>query len=186
MATICIEAQRVGLFMGMRPIIASARRYARRIGFVLMVGAVALVGTTHMVRAQAPTAAPAAPGPAGNGGFVDNGDGTISDTQTGMVWAQSDNGAVISWNDALKYCTKGMRLPRIDELQQLYDRPAGVATPCGTTRCRVSPLFKLSSNWFWSSTMEGSARALDVSYRSGNRFRVDANVIAKYRALCVR
>ncbi|MBN2570463.1 MAG: caspase family protein [Deltaproteobacteria bacterium] len=35
--------------------------------------------------------------------FVDNGDGTVMDNQTGLMWAARDNGANINWHDAQSY-----------------------------------------------------------------------------------
>lgn len=35
--------------------------------------------------------------------FVDNGDGTISDYATGLMWQQADNANLYSWKDALAY-----------------------------------------------------------------------------------
>ena len=35
--------------------------------------------------------------------FVDNGDGTVTDDATGLMWAQDDNAEAIDWDDALTY-----------------------------------------------------------------------------------
>lgn len=35
--------------------------------------------------------------------FVNNGDGTVTDTKTGLVWAAKDNGEHINWTDARSY-----------------------------------------------------------------------------------
>ncbi len=37
--------------------------------------------------------------------FVDNGDGTISDRATGLIWAQNDSGEAMNWEAALAYDT---------------------------------------------------------------------------------
>ena len=63
--------------------------------------------------------------------FVDNGDGTITDTFTELMWAQSSSPGDITWQDAdiysrnpamdslyLKY--DDWRLPTIEELKPLY------------------------------------------------------------------
>ena len=98
------------------------------------------------------------------GGFEDLGNGSLRDTRTGLVWTQSDNGRNIDWNGASAHCqTKGMRLPTIDELQAIYERPGAGTTSCGQWTCKVSPLFRLTSFWFWSGTKEGSSRAFDIS-----------------------
>ncbi len=36
--------------------------------------------------------------------FVDNGDGTITDTATGLMWMQDDNGTGIEWGRRSKLC----------------------------------------------------------------------------------
>ena len=60
--------------------------------------------------------------------FVNNGDGTITDTKTGLMWATRDNGEPINWKDARSYCQsyiggghKDWRMPTLAELKSLYD-----------------------------------------------------------------
>jgi len=60
--------------------------------------------------------------------FVDHGDGTVTDTKTGLMWATKDNGDLISWPNALSYCQNyngggytDWRLPTLTELASLYD-----------------------------------------------------------------
>jgi len=60
--------------------------------------------------------------------FVNNGDGTVTDTKTGLVWAAKDNGGHINWTDARSYCQsysggghKDWRMPTLAELTSLYD-----------------------------------------------------------------
>ena len=60
--------------------------------------------------------------------FVDNGNGTVTDTQSGLMWISKDNGTPISWHDAQKYCEdlqvggyNDWRMPTLAELASLYD-----------------------------------------------------------------
>ncbi len=60
--------------------------------------------------------------------FVDHGDGTVTDTKTGLMWAAKDNGRPINWPDALSYCQNysggghtDWRMPTLAELASLYD-----------------------------------------------------------------
>lgn len=59
--------------------------------------------------------------------FVDNGNGTITDTKTGLMWAAADNTYPISWLESVDYCktirTAGYtdwRMPTLAELQSIY------------------------------------------------------------------
>ena len=60
--------------------------------------------------------------------FVKNGDGTVTDTKTGLIWSAKDNGGHINWTNARSYCQsyKGgghidWRMPTLAELKSLYD-----------------------------------------------------------------
>ena len=60
--------------------------------------------------------------------FVNNGDGTVTDTKTGLIWSAKDNGGHINWTNARSYCQsyKGgghidWRMPTLAELKSLYD-----------------------------------------------------------------
>jgi len=61
------------------------------------------------------------------GKFVDNGDGTVTDTKSGLMWQQSET-VRMTWNVALSYCKNlqlanhnDWRLPNRNELQSLVD-----------------------------------------------------------------
>ncbi|MFI3266144.1 MAG: DUF1566 domain-containing protein [Rikenellaceae bacterium] len=64
----------------------------------------------------------------GENNYVDNGDGTITDKATGLMWAQSDNGKGIEWGEAMQYAESSQlagysdwRLPNVKELQSIVD-----------------------------------------------------------------
>ena len=120
--------------------------------------------------------------------FVNNGNGTVTDTQTGLMWADKDNGANINWPNAKIYCEgysgsgkSGWRMPTIPELQQLYSSGAYgtviTKTGYGNIWSSETRLFLGRSeaaiffftygdrNWIRQS-YDGSTRALPV--RSGN------------------
>ncbi len=85
--------------------------------------------------------------------FVDNGDGTITDLATGLMWQESDDGVTRNWEEALAYADgleiagyDDWRLPNVKELHSIVDytrdNPA------------IDPIFETmdSEGWFWSST----------------------------------
>lgn len=60
--------------------------------------------------------------------FVDHGDGTVTDTVTGLMWQQIGPTDAMNWRDALAYCEAlefaghtDWRLPDVNELQSLVD-----------------------------------------------------------------
>ncbi|MDX9768608.1 MAG: DUF1566 domain-containing protein, partial [Ectothiorhodospiraceae bacterium] len=80
--------------------------------------------------------------------FVDNGDGTITDRATGLMWAQADSGAAFDWEDALAWVAArnaamhlghgDWRLPNAKELQGLLDYGR---SPDTTGSAAIDPLF---------------------------------------------
>jgi len=111
--------------------------------------------------------------------------GSIQDTQTGLAWTQSDNGAAISWENAQQYCVaRGSRLPSVAELQAIYDN--ALKSQCGAFTCGASPLFRLSNLNFWTSERNGSLAAWHVSLHYGYRTSVPLDGSGTTRALCVR
>lgn len=93
----------------------------------------------------------------GENAFHDNGDGSVSDSTSGLTWQQRDDGQARDWPAALAYCEAlkladhdDWRLPNVKELQSIvaYDRPQ----PALDTQ-----FLQLSDPkaWFWSSTTLG-------------------------------
>ncbi len=98
--------------------------------------------------------------------FSDNGDGTIIDQATGLMWMQDDSGEGMLWQDALAYAEgkvfagySDWRLPNTKELQSIVDYSRSPAT---TNSAAIDPLFNCTQianeageadyAWYWSST----------------------------------
>ncbi|MCA9909455.1 MAG: DUF1566 domain-containing protein, partial [Anaerolineae bacterium] len=101
--------------------------------------------------------------------FVDNGDGTITDQATGLMWAQDDSGSGMNWEDALAHIeglntlTLGgaddWRLPNVKELHSIVDY---TRSPDTTASAAIDPMFAATSITneagqadypsYWSST----------------------------------
>jgi len=81
--------------------------------------------------------------------FQDNGDGTISDNSTGLMWAQDDDGEGMIWEDALSYAENfelaghsDWRLPNAKELQSIVDY---TRAPSVTNSAAIDPVFNTST-----------------------------------------
>ncbi len=97
--------------------------------------------------------------------FTDNGDGTVSDNRTGLMWQQVDEHVYLDWEGALAYCEgielaghTDWRLPDIKELSSIFDStrwgPALDTTyflDSGSTRYWSSStlVYDHHINWVW-------------------------------------
>jgi len=111
----------------------------------------------------------------GENDLIDNGDGTITDLATGLMWSQDDSGTGLNWEDALAYVQElndanhlgysDWTLPNAKELQSIvdYDR-----SPDATGSAAIDPIFnvtnitneegELDRGFYWTSTTHASAR----------------------------
>ncbi|MDO5971227.1 DUF1566 domain-containing protein [Flavivirga aquimarina] len=107
----------------------------------------------------------------GENSFTDNGDGTITDTATGLMWTQDDNAEAIPWQSALAYAEgkeyagyTDWRLPDAKELQSIVDYTRSPAT---TNSPAIDPIFnctqiqneagEIDYPWYWSSTTHATS-----------------------------
>jgi hypothetical protein len=122
--------------------------------------------------------------------FVNNGDGTVTDTKTGLMWSAKDNGIHINWTNARSYCQsysggdhKDWRMPTLAELKTLYepviqtDRGYHITSSVGITAesCWASETrgteaarfnFTYGQEYWLRQSHSGAGRVLPV--RSGN------------------
>lgn len=92
--------------------------------------------------------------------FIDNEDGTITDTETGLMWSKDANlsRTYKTWEQTLDYVNNlticsysDWRLPTIKELMSLLDYGQyGPALPAG------HPFINVQSSNYWSSTAVAS------------------------------
>lgn len=118
----------------------------------------------------------------GKNNFTNNGDGTISDNATGLMWMQDDGGKGMNWQDALNYAENkdfagytDWRLPDTKELESIVDY---TRSPKTTSSAAIDPLFNCTKiineaskddyPFYWSSTthasMMGGAAAAYISF----------------------
>ena len=130
--------------------------------------------------------------------FIDNGDGTVTDHQFGVMWATTDNQGNINWKQADRWVRytfpytletqyDNWRLPTLEELKSLYRKDEdyeGYDTDCGQ-RVKIVPQIKLSCGWVWSS--EKKAITADV-FNFNRGYNYTDRMVHKraYRALPVR
>lgn len=98
--------------------------------------------------------------------FTDNGDGTISDLATGLMWLSTDDGTARDWEEALSYAENSgyagysdWRLPSAKELQSIVDYTNSIQK---NGKAAISDLFDLTEitdtkgednyGFYWTST----------------------------------
>jgi hypothetical protein len=120
--------------------------------------------------------------------FTDNGDGTITDKATGLMWQKQDNGNTYNWSSALAYCEgltfatySNWRVPNIKELRSIAD----TAKYGPSINSAYFPSTK--TDYYWSSTTVASITSLawTVSFNSGSVNNTVNKTLGSY-VRCVR
>jgi hypothetical protein len=132
--------------------------------------------------------------------FTDNGDGTLTDHELGLMWSKTDNNGNIDWIQAEKWVKytfpytlekryEDWRLPTLQELQSLVvpdKNYKGYETDCGQ-RAKNIPLIKLSCGWIWSSETDPLAPTARIfNFEHLYHYTVRKSQNKGYRALPVR
>lgn len=140
--------------------------------------------------------------------FSDNGNGTITDNATGLMWAQADSGQGFNWEDALAWVESknaenylgysDWRLPNAKELQSIVDYSR---SPDTTNSAAIDPLFETTGiinaagepdyPFYWTGTthlrFDGSgSHAVYVAFGRGLGSMDGVNVIDVHGAGCQR
>ena len=102
----------------------------------------------------------------GKNNFADNGDGTVTDMKTGLMWMQKDSNKAMNWEEALEFAEDlvyagydDWRLPNTKELQYIVDYSR---SPDTTGSPAIDPMLQMTSiineagkkdyPYFWTST----------------------------------
>jgi len=109
----------------------------------------------------------------GKNDFKDNGDGTITDRATGLMWSKNDSGKGMSWENALAWVQKmnsgnylghnDWRLPNAKELQSIVDY---TRCPDTSSSAAIDPVFnctqitneigRIDYPFYWTGTTHAS------------------------------
>ncbi len=109
----------------------------------------------------------------GKNDFTDNGDGTITDKATGLMWTKYDSGYGMTWEEALEWVQQknkenylgynDWRLPNAKELQSIVDY---TRSPDTTNSPAIDPIFECTQitneagepdyPYYWTSTTHAS------------------------------
>ncbi len=110
----------------------------------------------------------------GHQSYTDNGDGTVTDNITGLMWTKDDSGESLNWEEALGFVQKkneenylgynDWSLPNLKELQSIVDYSR---SPSATNSPAIDPIFNCTlitdegggKDWpfYWSSTTHVNA-----------------------------
>ena len=118
--------------------------------------------------------------------FIDNQDGTISDSKTGLMWTKDDSflhsGHWINWAQAKTYIKNlnktgfanyfDWKLPTTNELKTLYESEKVNSSQVGREmKIHIDPVFgKNGSGSLWSVNENGRYNAFGVVFNTGNTF----------------
>lgn len=126
--------------------------------------------------------------------FIELGDGTIQDLETGLIWASSDNNANINWSGAVEYCKNysgggydDWRMPASNELASLYgNHPKTEGQDYSESIDVVTELIKISGPWVWTKRRTSKNKAMAYGFNYGITKRLKRGSGGGRRALPVR
>ncbi len=115
--------------------------------------------------------------------YNSNGDGTVADTHTGLIWQQAGDGVERTFLDALAYCESlsladqsDWRLPNARELESLVASNGHMPA--------IDPLFGCNLDGYWTGSPYDLVSVWVVYFRDGE---VDYNTVNTLNYVrCVR
>ena len=103
--------------------------------------------------------------------FIDNGDGTVTDTSTGLMWQQSTGATTYTWAQAKAYCAdldlagkSDWRLPTRNQLQSIVDYNES-SPPISST---FFPGTVAANHWTSTTNASNTINAWGVNFFNGN------------------
>ena len=118
--------------------------------------------------------------------FVDNGDGTITDTKTNLMWMKQDSyqqtGHWINWLESFDFIKKtnekgfanyyDWQMPTLENLKTLHEPHKTNSQQVGREmKIHIDPIFaKEGSGIWWALEANGHFNAFGVEFNSGKRF----------------
>ncbi|WP_372744901.1 DUF1566 domain-containing protein [Lutibacter sp.] len=115
--------------------------------------------------------------------FSSNGDGTVTDNATGLMWQQVDDGNTYDWKSALAYASNSelagytdWRLPNAKELQSIVDYEKTTIPAIDETYFTCTD----SDSWFWTSTTQGDFKYTAIYIAFGKAYSKENSSATDY------
>ena len=127
--------------------------------------------------------------------FVDNGDGTITDTKTNLMWMKKEShqltGHWLDWAAASSYVKKtnedgfanhyDWQMPTLEDLETLFEPDKINSKQLGREMAiHIDPIFeKEGSGVWWALEANGHFNAFGIEFNNGNKFSAPKKSIAR-------
>ncbi|MEA3548126.1 MAG: DUF1566 domain-containing protein [Thermodesulfobacteriota bacterium] len=120
--------------------------------------------------------------------------GTVKDQKTGLIWAAQDNGANLTWGEALAYCKnysagghKDWRMPTPEELATLYGASKEIKSEEDKFSVDlVTKSIQVTAPWVWTSRRSPNNKAVIYGFNFGTTRKFYRGRGMNRRALPVR
>ena len=122
-----------------------------------------------------------------NASYTDNGDGTITDTGTGLMWQKNTSNTTQNWQNSILYCASqntggftNWHLPNKKELESIVDYTKNLPA--------INSIFNTNNAEYWtSSTYSGNqSTAWTISFGDGRSLHWNEYKTIGFYSRCVR